>query len=123
MFSVGSYATVWETRPVKNAEGNEYAIEARISTSRKNKKTEQYETDFNQWVRFVGNAYDVMKNIVPGNTSRVKIGSCGSKTEYNKEKERTYYSFLVFDCENVSRENKEKEDAVNQQIPNDALPF
>lgn len=48
-FRNGAYATIWEVKPVSDTN-----TKARISVSRKNKQTGQYETDFSGFVEFIG---------------------------------------------------------------------
>lgn len=50
-FRNGAYATIWEVKPVSDTN-----TKARISVSRKNKQTGQYETDFSGFVEFIGTA-------------------------------------------------------------------
>lgn len=96
-FRNNAYATVWECRPGK---GN--YIEARISTSKKNKMTDQYETDFSGWVRLVGRASDLG---MLAEKSRIKIIECDVTNNYSKEKQTTYWNPVIFDAELVEGSN------------------
>jgi hypothetical protein len=68
-----------------------------LSTSRKNKKTNKYETDFSGYVAFVGDAYESAKTLKA--KDRIKITSCDVSTSYNKEKKVQYTNFTVFSFE------------------------
>lgn len=50
-FRQGSFATIWQVEPVKDT-----ITKAKITTSRKNKSTGEYETDFSGFVTFLGTA-------------------------------------------------------------------
>ena len=93
MFSVGVYFKVWN---VTN-KGNYSEVEC--STSKKNRQTDQYETDFsNKFVRFVGNAHQKC----PQPNERIKVTSCGVENVYIKDGQRQYMknpTFIVFDFE------------------------
>lgn len=94
-FRNGAYATVWE---VKKGNGN--FTDARISTSKKNKQTEQYETDFSGFVRLIGNAHQKAASL--NEKDRIKLGDCEVTNHYDKEKKITYTNFAVFDFENAN---------------------
>ena len=67
-FRTGAYATIWEVQPV-----SETMTKVRLSTSKKNKQTNEYETDFSGFVAFVGAA--AAKNAAHlQEKSKIKIG-------------------------------------------------
>ena len=122
-FRTGSYATVWEVRTGK---GN-YA-DVRLSISKKNKLTDQYETDFNGFVRFIGDAYQKATNLKE--RDRIKIGDCDVTNRYDKEKKTTYVNYAVFsfeDANNGNGQSVQKTDASSfVNVPDadmDELPF
>lgn len=124
-FRNGSYAKVWEVRAGK---GN-YS-EAKISISKKNKQTEQYETDFSGYVRLVGDAHKNGAGLPSG--SKIKIGDCDVTNYYDKEKKITYTNFVVFnftmaDGGAVPQQNTQATGNENwMNIPSDieeSLPF
>ena len=78
-FRKDGFATVWE---VKTGKGN-YS-DVRISTSKKNKQTDQYETDFSGFVRFAGDAHKNASGLKE--KDRIKLGDCDVTNSYNKEK-------------------------------------
>ena len=91
-FRNGAYATVWE---VQNGSGN--WIDVKLSTSKKNRQSGEYETDFNGFVRFIGDA--ASKAAYLGEKSRIKIGECDVTNHYSKEKGMTYTNYAVFSFE------------------------
>lgn len=92
MFGQGSYATVWEVTD----EGN-YSVVS-ISTSKKNQKTKEYETDFStKFARFIGEAHEGAKELKP--KDRIKLGNCGVTAKFDPEKEKIYTNFCVFSFE------------------------
>ncbi len=95
-FRIGAYAKVWEV----NDKGN-YS-EAKISISKKNKQTNQYETDFQSKVRLVGQAHNCR---IKAN-DRIKINACDVSTRYNKETKVTYTNFVIFELETDDEQPK-----------------
>jgi hypothetical protein len=94
-FRQGAYAKVWRVEDKGN-----YSV-AQISISRKNKQTQEYETEFqNNFVRLVGTAHEMSKNIqeVQGGTS-IKITSCDVTNRYDKAKDKEYTNFVIFGFE------------------------
>lgn len=93
-FRNGAYATVWE---VRNGNGN--WTDVKLSTSKKSRQSGEYETDFNGFVRFIGDASSKAAHL--GERSRIKIGECDVTNHYNREKGVTYTNFAVFSFEEV----------------------
>lgn len=91
-FRTGAYATIWE---IKKGNGNYTDI--RLSISKKNKQTNQYETDFSGFVRLIGTAHQNAAALKE--KDRIKIGSCDVTNHYDKEKNITYTNFAIFDFE------------------------
>lgn len=122
-FRTGAYATIWEVK-----QGNGNFAEVRLSTSRKNKETDSYETDFSGYVRFVGDAYQKAGSLVE--RDRIKINACDVTTYYQKDKKVTYTNFVVFDFEKVggssesldSKNDYETASGYNE-ITDEDLPF
>ena len=91
MFSVGTYATIWAIED----KGTSSIVE--LSTSKKNRQTDQYETDFsNRYVRFTGSAHQVVKGL--GRKDKVRIDKCGVSISKNEATGKYYTNFLVFEC-------------------------
>ncbi len=94
-FRTGAYATVWEVEPVR-----ETATKIRISTSRKDKQTGEYEQDFSGYVLCCGtataaNAAKLRKG------DRIKLGDCEVTTRYDKGREITYTNYRLFSFEDA----------------------
>lgn len=97
-FGQGKFGHIWK---LEN-KGNYHVAE--MSTSKKNRNTDQYETDWaNKFVRLVGTAHqqadqlDISKNI--------KIGACEVTNRYDKEKNTTYTNYAIFNFEDASNNN------------------
>jgi len=111
-FRVDSFAKVWEVEDKGN-----YS-EAKISISKKNKQTNQYETDFQSKVRLVGQAHTCK---VKAN-DRIKIKACDVSNKYDKEKKITYTNYVIFEIETDSEQPKS---IAVEDLPKveDTLPF
>ena len=117
------FVKVWE---VEN-KGNYHIVS--LSTSKKNKNTNEYETDFsNKFVRFIGTAHTLAADLKKGDT--IKLGSCEVTNKYDKEKNTTYTHYLVYSFEkegdNTNNQSTPKADNSFMDIPDDAdseLPF
>lgn len=96
MFKQGAYCTFWGFT-IDNGRVN-----VEMSSSRKNKNTGEYETDFSsKFVRFFNKAGDDVQDLQKGD--RIKLGECGVTTYYNKDTGKNYTNFMVFDFEKVER--------------------
>lgn len=124
-FRSGAYATVWEVKPVTDT-----MTKVRISISRKNKQTNQYEDDFGGYVAFVGmnnakNAAALLER------ERIKLGDVEVTTKYDREKKITYTNFTAFSFEipnatNVTTAEEVVEatvEATDEQISDGEVPF
>lgn len=86
------FVKVWE---VEN-KGNYHIVS--LSTSKKNKDTNEYETDFSsKFVRFIGTAHTLASDLKKGDT--IKLGSCEVTNKYDKEKNTTYTNYLIYSFE------------------------
>lgn len=92
MFSVGSYAKIWEIKEIKD----KYS-EIRISTSKKDKDSGEYSQDFGGKVRLVGQAHEQMKYMSEGD--KFKILRCGVTNKWDEEKKRMYVNYVIFEVE------------------------
>lgn len=118
----GAYATVWEAKPGK---GN--YMDVRLSTSKKNKQTDTYETDFSGWARFIGKANDLKLS----ERTRVQLKEVEVTNHYDKEKNQTFWNVAVFDAEvcdyNAPKSEKEPEQQNKwMEVPDtdlDEIPF
>ena len=91
MFSVGSYAKVWEVKTI----ADKYT-DLRISTSKKVEEG-KYVQDFGGFVRLVGKAHQDGQYLTDGDS--FKIVRCGVENSYNKEKKQTYTNYIIFEIE------------------------
>lgn len=94
-FHKDAWASVWS---VEEGRGN--TMKVRISTSRKNKTTDEYEQDFSGFCTFIGNAKAKAEKLKP--KDRIKLGDVDVTTWYNKEKGVEYVTYKVFDFDTSS---------------------
>ena len=97
-FSNGSYGKIWSFE-----DKGKYGT-VNLSTSKKNKDTDQYETDFqHKFVAVAGEAYSFLKsNGVTKDGLRVKIVSCAVTNKYDPDKKVTYWNPVVFALEDAN---------------------
>ena len=92
-FRTGSYATIWSVESATDTR-----TKARISISRKNKQTGEYDTDFSGFVDFIGTAA-ARKALTLKEKDRIRLGDVDVTNNYNKEKNITYTNFKIFSFE------------------------
>lgn len=92
-FRKESYATVWSVEAVSDT-----LTKARISISRKNKQTGEYETDFSGFVSFVGTAAAKKASLLK-EKDRIRLGDVDVTNKYDKEKNTTFTNYKVFSFE------------------------
>ena len=92
-FRQGGFMTVWSAEPSKSGT----TTRVRLSSSRKNKKTNEYEQDFSGFCTFIGQAHEAAKNLKE--KDRIKILECDVSTNYDKEKQVEYINYKVFSFE------------------------
>ena len=112
MFSVGSYAKVWEIKRVE-----EKYSDIRISTSKK-LDDGSYKEDFGGFVRMVGKAHKAMDYINEKDSFRIL--KCGVESIYDKEKKEKYTNFIIFDAEPAE---KKEDDGFRPIEGSDKNPF
>lgn len=98
-FRTGAYAKVWEVTPV-----NDTATKVRMSISRKNKQSGEYEQEFSGFVFFIGTA-TAGKAAKLNQNARIKLGDVDVTTKFDKEKNVTYTNFKVFSFEDADDNN------------------
>lgn len=89
-FRTGAYAKVWDTDPISDS-----ATKVRMSVSRKNKQTNDYEQEFSGYVLAVGTAA-AQKAARLRAGDRIKLGDVDVTTKYDKNKKTTYTNFKLF---------------------------
>ena len=95
-FRTGAYATIWGVEAKTDTR-----TQARISISRKNKQTGEYDTDFSGFVDFVGTAA-AKKAACLKEKDRIRLGEIDVTNNYVKEKNITYTNFKIFSFETQS---------------------
>lgn len=104
--SKGSIATLW------SVEAGEKSTRGRISVSKKNKETGEYEQEFSGYVRFIGKGHHTVKSLAE--KDKIRITEFEVTTRYDKEKNITYTNYTVWDCEKYE---------YSQAQPQDGNPF
>lgn len=104
-------------------------MKLRLSVSRKNKQTGEYEQDFSGFVSAVGTAA-AKKAACLKEGDRIKIGDVDVTTKYDAEKKVTYTNFKMFsfemDGDNSATKpnNTEPQPAVDSgEVDDSRLPF
>lgn len=98
-FRTGSYATIWSVESATDTR-----TKARISISRKNKQTGEYDTDFSGFVDFIGTAA-ARKALTLKEKDRIRLGDVDVTNNYNNEKNITYTNFKIFSFETQAEIN------------------
>ena len=106
-FRDNAYATVWEVQPVSNT-----MTKARISTSRKNSKTDEYEQDFGGFITFVGTEA-AAKALRLQPRDRIRLIRTDVTSRYVKEKQQTYTNFSVFEFLTADEADRERSGTSN----------
>lgn len=88
---VGGWAKIWKVEDKGN-----YSV-AQVSVSKK--KDDGYETEFqNNFVRLVGKAHEIGKNIgQPQGGVNIQILNCDVTNRYDKDKKVEYTNFVIYD--------------------------
>ena len=92
-FRTGAYAKIWEVTPMSDT-----STKVRMSISRKNKRTNEYEQDFSGFVMAIGTAA-AAKAAKLKNGDRIKLGDVDVSTKYDKGKNITYTNYKMFSFE------------------------
>lgn len=120
MFANNSYAKVWKIEP-KDKPEQKYTV-VQLSTSKKNKQTNKYETDFSGYARLIGEAEKKASSIEAKDS--IKLINVGVTTNYNAETRKSFTQFLVFDFETTEKKNSSEGEWVNtDDIKDEDLPF
>lgn len=120
-FRSNSYATVWSVERISDA-----MTKGRISISRKNRTTGQYEQDFGGFVSFAGTAC-ASKALRLKERDRIKLGDVDVTNRYDKESGKSYTNFLIYSFEQDSPtpqpSEPETRDDFTPEPDTDNLPF
>ena len=107
-FHTGCWMKVWEIR------ATEPVTVLRVSISRKNKKTDQFEEDFTGFVRLVGSAADRAAEVQVGD--RIKAGFCDVTTRYDKENKKSYTNFSIVEVEELHHSGEGSSSAASAPV-------
>lgn len=123
-FRTGAYAKVWEVTPM-----NDTSTKVRMSISRKNKQSGEYEQDFSGFVLCIGTAA-AKKASQLQEGSRIKIGDCDVTTKYDEQKKITYTNYKMFSFEDADGDSSSSSDQAapeptvdDGEIDDNRLPF
>lgn len=118
-FSQNSWARIW------SVERGDKSTKVRLSTSRKNKDTDEYEQDFSGFVTLAGTAHKQAANLKEGD--RIQIGNCTVTSRYDKEKNKEYINFTMFSYDTGDGQSapakSESKPVVAASEDSDELPF
>lgn len=92
-FRQNGFCSVWSVEPSKTGK----TTRVRLSSSRKNKATNEWEQDFSGFCTFIGKAHDMAQNLKP--KDRIKVLECDVGTTYDKDSQKEYVNYKVFDFE------------------------
>lgn len=95
-FKNGTVATVWK---VKDSDGDNRFRDVQISTSKRNKKSGEYESDFSGYVRFVANAVAGVERLKE--KDRIILKNVDVSRRHDKKKGKEFVNFTVFEWERV----------------------
>lgn len=111
-FRKDSFATIWSVEPTSDT-----LTKARISISRKNRQTGEYENDFGGFVSFVGTAA-AKKAASLKERDRIKLGDVDVTNRYDKERNTTFTNFKIFSFEMADTPQNQQTRATTEPQPN-----
>lgn len=118
----GAFAKVW-----KMENKGKYTV-AEMSTSKKNKETGKYDTDWSsKFVKLIGTAHNQAQQLKEGDS--VKIDAFEVTSNYDKEKKIMYTNFAIFSFSDLDSNvvNNPRQTQNNSQLSSfddeDDLPF
>lgn len=88
-FRPNSFATVWSVEPGKGK-----FTKVRISVSKKNAQTGEFEQDFSGFCMFVGNAHAKAAKLKE--KDRIRLGDIDVTSTYDRQGKKEYINFKVF---------------------------
>lgn len=88
-FRNGAYATVWGSE-----QGKGRFWKVRLTTSHKNRTTQEYETDFSGFCTFIGKAAEEAPKL--HERDRIRLTETEVTNSYDKEKKVTYVNYNVY---------------------------
>lgn len=116
-FRANAFATVWSIEETNSPN----VTKVRLATSKKNKKTGEWEQDFGGFCRFIGEAN---KNVAKlKEKDRIKILECEVTNNYNKEAKREFVDYTVFSFEMADGSSAATKKAVDDPVEGDTDNF
>jgi hypothetical protein len=123
-FRTGAFCKLWTIEPVRDT-----ITKSRVSISKKNKNTGEYESEFDGYIAFVGTAA-ASKAAKLKEGDRIKLGDVDVTRKYDKKKQKEYinfsvYSFEMADAKTTSspQADTNTEPVDSGEIETDDLPF
>ncbi len=130
-FKNNCVATLWKVDKEngKVVDIHEKYADISISTSKQNRDTAKYETDFAGKVRLLGQAFDKIKQINLTEKDKIKLINVEVNNKYDASKRVTYTNYICWDIEVFDHKDKrpkpvevvESDNAFD--INSDDLPF
>lgn len=110
-FRQGSFAKCWAVEPKSNTH-----TQLRISISRKNRETGEYEQDFSGFVSCVGTAA-AKKAACLKEGDRIRLGDVDVTTTYNAERKQSYTNYKIFSFQTENEiENETPKESNNTPV-------
>lgn len=101
-FRTGAFAKIWEVKPISDTN-----VKLRLSVSRKNRDSGEYEQDFSGFVNAVGTAA-AKKAAALKEGDRIRLGDVDVTTRYDGEKKVTYTNYRLFSFDVDGQQNQSK---------------
>lgn len=130
-FKNGCICTVWERQGVVVENKGKTAL-VNVTTSKKNKQTDRYETDFSGTVMFLGKSLHKLNELNLSSRDRLRLLEVETTTFYDKQNNKNYTNFICWDFEPADDGKKQEttpnkvdvvENATIQPISEEFLPF
>ena len=92
------FCTAWENKAT-NKVINKYEKYAEVQLSTSKKVDGQYKNDWSDKVRFVGKAFEKIKDIELAEKDKIKLLEVEVTNKYDKERKLTYTNYVCWDFE------------------------
>ena len=118
-FRNDGFLTVWEVKPTTSKR----VTRAKVSSSKKNRDSDTWDTDFSAWVKFLGNAAEAALKLKQ--KDRIVAKRVEVQNEYNKEEQKEYTDFIIweFDMADAVRNNSKPADGEPENPAEEETPF
>lgn len=128
-FRNDAYCTVWLNK-YTNQVIDKYEKYAEVQLSTSKKVNGRLENDFSAKVRFIGEAFNKIKNMELAEKDRLKLLKVETTNKYDKTRKTTYTNFICWDFELADNSDKQtiKQPEIVEEMqplgePDDTLPF